>query len=496
VSSARRWWRHRATIAVAAAGVAIGGHWLVHLAEPEAPFAPFSLANWIIRRAPPGLATTAIEQLGHNALRVLAAATIVAAFGLALLLRHVRAPWLVGVAAVLTVGAAALDPVPRTTTWTAAAATVAAGAVFAVHVLATPAETPTPTGAVLRRRQFLAGASLLVAAGVLGTQAIRRVARQVTAAVVRADRGAQVPRDAAFSNIADLSLVVTPRRDHYTVDINLDDPIVHETSWRLRIRGAASRQVELSLAELRAMPTLERLAALACISNPVGGDLVGNSRWTGVPVRDLLRLVGPHPDARFLEARGADGYAETLPLAAVQGDDALVAFAMNGALLPHGHGFPARLRVPSRYGVKNVKWLTELVILDQDKRGYWGARGWDHNAIVHTQSRIDTPQHGDLVGERFTIAGIAWAGDRRIARVEVSTNDGATWQEAQLEQQADPLSWRRWQTDLRLGPGDHPLVVRAVDGHGDRQPPDRAPPHPSGATGWHRIVVTVSDLVS
>jgi DMSO/TMAO reductase YedYZ molybdopterin-dependent catalytic subunit len=270
-------------------------------------------------------------------------------------------------------------------------------------------------------------------------------------------------------------------------------PIVDEGSWRLRIGGAVRREVELSLADLRAMPTVERLAALACISNPLGGNLVGNSRWTGIPVGDLLRLAGPRPDAIFLEVRGADGYAETLPLAALDGDEALAAFAMNGVLLPRRHGSPARLRVASRYGIKNVKWLTELTVLDRAMRGYWGARGWDRGGIVRTQSRIDTPRHGELVGQGFTMAGVAWAGDRRITCVEVSTDDGTTWQEARLEQEADPLSWRRWRIDLRLRPGDHPLTVRAVDGRGDTQVPDRTPPHPSGATGWHRIVVTVAD---
>ena len=491
--SAHRWWRGAATVSVAAAGAAIGGQWLLHVAEPEAPFAPFSLANWVIRRAPPGWATAAIEQLGHNAQRALATATILAAFGVALVLRRLRAPWLAGIAVVLTVGAAVLDPVPRHSTWTAAAAVVAAGAILAVHILGGGTQTPTATGPLAGRRQFLAAAGLLVTAGVLGAQALRQVARQVTAGVVRADRRAHAPRDAAFSGLAGLSPAVTSRGDHYTVDIDLDDPLVDEASWRLRIGGAVSREVELSLADLRAMPTVERLAALACISNPVGGDLVGNSRWTGVPIGAVLRLAGPRPGATFLEARGADGYAETLPLTAVDGDDALVAFAMNGALLPRGHGFPARLRIPSRYGIKNVKWLTELVVLDQGKLGYWGARGWDRDGIVRTQSRIDTPRHGDLVERRFTAAGIAWAGDRRIARVEVSTDDGATWQPARLEHETDPLSWRRWRIDLRLGPGDRPLTVRAVDGRGSSQAPDRTPPHPSGATGWHRIVVTVSD---
>ncbi len=308
-----RLWPRPTTVSLTAAGAAIGGQWLLHIAEPQAPFAPFSLANWIIRRAPPGWATTAIEQLGHNALRALATVTIAAAFGLALVLRRLRAPWLVGIAAVLTVAAAALDPVPRATTWTTAAAALAAGAVLAVHIVGAGAGAPPSAGLQSGRRQFLAAAGLFVTAGVLGAQAVRHVARQGNAGVVRADRRAQVPSDAAFDNVVDLSPAVTPRGDHYIVDIDLDDPIVDEGSWRLRIGGAVRREVELSLADLRAMPTVERLAALACISNPLGGNLIGNSRWTGIPVGDLLRLAGPRPDAILLEARGADGYAETLP---------------------------------------------------------------------------------------------------------------------------------------------------------------------------------------
>jgi hypothetical protein len=229
-------------VSLTAAGAAIGGQWLLHIAEPQAPFAPFSLANWIIRRAPTGWATTAIEQLGHNALRALATATIAAAFGLALVLRRLRAPWLAGIAAVLTVAAAALDPVPRATTWTTAAAGLAAGAVLAVHMLGAGAGTPPTAGLRPGRRQFLAAAGLFVTAGVLGAQAVRHVARQRNAGVVRADRRAQVPSDAAFDNVAGLSPAVTPRGDHYIVDIDLDDPhrrrgVMAATDRRRRASG-------------------------------------------------------------------------------------------------------------------------------------------------------------------------------------------------------------------------------------------------------------------
>lgn len=466
---------------------------MLHVAHPSAPFAPFSLAAWVARRSPPALATTAIDTLGHNALRILASAAIAGAFALAVVLRGAPPAAVAAIAGTITAGAAVVDPTSPSTAGTVAAAAVAAGAVLAVRALARPSAGPAAVETTRGRRQVLVGGGLLVGAAVLGVQAARRATRHVTAALVRADRPATVPRDRGFAAVDGLSPVVTSRADHYTVDVDIEDPVVDAGSWRLRVHGAVGHDLELSLADLRALPTVERLAALSCISNPVGGHLVGNSRWTGVPVRDLLRLARLHDGATSIEARGADGYAETLPLAAVLGGDALVAFAMNGALLPRRHGFPARLRVPSRYGVKNVKWLTDLVVLEQAKLGYWGARGWDRDAVVRTQSRIDTPRHGDRVPRRFTTAGIAWAGDRRISRVEVSTDDGATWRAAELEREADVLSWRRWKLDLTLPPGDRAVVVRTVDGAGDVQAEDRAPPHPSGATGWHRVVVTVAD---
>jgi Oxidoreductase molybdopterin binding domain/Mo-co oxidoreductase dimerisation domain len=239
------------------------------------------------------------------------------------------------------------------------------------------------------------------------------------------------------------------------------------------------------------MPTVERLVAMCCISNPVGGPLVGNARWTGVPLADLLRQAGPTAAAVTVEAVAADGYRETYPLPALAGQDVLVAFGMNGAELPQQHGYPARLLVPGRYGMKSVKWLTRLALLPAPAAGYWEQRGWDPVATIRTQSRIDVPADHDAVPPRFTVAGIAWAGDRRVARVQVLADDHGPWMPAVLERQADPLGWRRWRLGLELPPGLHTLAVRAVDGTGQVQAAERLPPHPSGASGYHRIVVRV-----
>jgi DMSO/TMAO reductase YedYZ molybdopterin-dependent catalytic subunit len=308
---------------------------------------------------------------------------------------------------------------------------------------------------------------------------------------VRADDPARLDPDPSLDSVAGLSPAVTSRRRHYVVDIDLDDPVADGDAWRLEIGGAAASPVRWSLDDLRSMPTVERLITLSCISNIVGGPLIGTARWTGVPLPDLLRPARPSTRARFLVARAVDGYRESFPLSEARRRDALVAFAMNGSLLPRAHGFPARLLVPGHYGMKQVKWLERLDLVEDDPVGYWGQRGWDTAAVVRTGSRFDVPRAGDDVSSRFTAAGVAWAGDRRISQVELSADDGRTWRAARLERELDPLAWRRWSLELDLPPGVHPLTVRAVDGAGQVQDPDRRAPHPSGASGYHRIVVNV-----
>ena len=257
------------------------------------------------------------------------------------------------------------------------------------------------------------------------------------------------------------------------------------------MHGAVRHPLSLTLADLRDLFTVERLVNMSCISNTVGGPLVSNSLWTGVALADLLARAAPLAGARTLMAQGADGYFDTAPLALAREPEALVAFGMDGAALPREHGFPARLLLPGRYGFKSVKWLQELVVLTTSPEGYWEQRGWDGDGTIRTESRFDVPEDHSQVRSSFVAAGIAWAGARGISRVEVSTDDGQSWAAADLERAADGPSWRRWKVTLKLAPGIYPLIVRATDGTGEVQEALERAPHPSGASGYHRIVVTV-----
>src|SRR6266536_737197 len=403
--------------------------------------------GWLVPAVAALAAQWLLHLLGHQALHVVTAMCVAGALALGFALRRATPRVLGGVALVASLGAAWLDPRGPGPPWALAAGAVAAlAAVLAsLAVAARPGGQRAGRAMDPGRRRLLAGIALAAGAAALGGAAARRVLQPAQAGLVIADRPTVIPHDPSFAGIAGLSAVVTPTTDHYVVDIDLADPAVPAGGWALRVDGAIARPLRLTLADLRAMPTVERLVTMCCISNPVGGPLVGNARWTGVPLAEL----------------------------------------------PQQHGYPARLLVPGRYGMKSVKWLTRLALLQAPAAGYWEQRGWDPVATIRTQSRIDVPADHTAVPPRFTVAGIAWAGDRRVARVQVLADDHGPWMPAVLEREADPLGWRRWRLGLELPPGLHTLAVRAVDGTGQVQAAERLPPHPSGASGYHRIVVRV-----
>jgi DMSO/TMAO reductase YedYZ molybdopterin-dependent catalytic subunit len=299
---------------------------------------------------------------------------------------------------------------------------------------------------------------------------------------------------AAQLDVAGLDPVVTPNDRFYRIDTALQVPRVDAASWRLRVTGMVDRPLELSLDDLLAREVVEADVTLACVSNEVGGRLVGNARWRGVRLDDLLAEAGVRPGATQVVGRSVDGFTAGFPTATLDGRDVLVAVGMNGAPLPFEHGFPARLVVPGLYGyVSATKWLAEIELTTLEALdGYWIPRGWAKEAPIKTASRIDVPRPGSDVAPGPTpIAGVAWAPTRGIDRVEVAVDDGP-WQAARLAAAIGPDSWRQWVLDWDATPGEHSLRVRATDGTGATQTEQRADPVPDGASGWHTVTVRVT----
>jgi DMSO/TMAO reductase YedYZ molybdopterin-dependent catalytic subunit len=286
-----------------------------------------------------------------------------------------------------------------------------------------------------------------------------------------------------------------PAGDFYRIDTALVVPRLRAEDWQLRIHGLVDREVRLDYAALLAGRLVERDVTLTCVSNEVGGDLVGNATWLGLPIGPLLREAGLRPEADMVLSTSADGFTVSTPLAALtDGRDALLAIGMNGGPLPLEHGFPVRMVVPGLYGyVSATKWLVDLEVTRFDRDvAYWTTRGWAERAPVKTESRIDVPRDGArLAAGRVAVAGVAWAQHRGIERVEVRV-DGGPWQEARLGADASIDTWRQWVLPWDAAPGRHTLRVRATDRTGTPQTGVETPVSPDGATGWHTITVDVT----
>ncbi len=293
-----------------------------------------------------------------------------------------------------------------------------------------------------------------------------------------------------LARIRGLGPVITPVKDHYVVSKNFVDPRVDGARWKLKLHGLVDHPLELGLSDLRSLPSVTRSTTLICISNEVGGHLVGNSLWTGVPMRDLLEMAGVRAGATHLVLRAADNYADSFPLDVGRRDGTMVAYLQDGEPLVRAHGFPARVLAPGLYGMKNVKWLMDIEVVDRDFTGYWEQRGWSQKAVVQTMSRIDTPT-ATVLGGDAAIGGIAFAGLRGVKAVQVSVDGGKSWQPATLRPADNPYSWTLWGFEWQAGPGEYDVLVRAVDGRGQLQTARRSQPLPDGATGYQQVKVRV-----
>ena len=306
------------------------------------------------------------------------------------------------------------------------------------------------------------------------------------------------PADASI-DVPGMPDLITPASSFYLIDTALTSPSIDANNWKLSVKGAVDNPVEFSYKDLLGMPTREADITLSCVSNTIGGGLVSNGRWTGVLLSDVLAEAGMSRDkitaaSKQLVGRSVDGFTAGFKTdIALDGRNALVAFGLNGSELPVKHGYPVRLVIPGLYGyISATKWLTEIELTNWNFDAYWIQRTWSKEGPVKTQSRIDTLSAGDnLSPGKNPIGGIAWAPHRGIEKVEVSTDGGETWNTASLASQLAEDTWRQYVYDWNATPGDHTLQVRATDGTGETQTASEAPPHPSGATGYHTVDVSV-----
>ncbi|MFE9653725.1 molybdopterin-dependent oxidoreductase [Micromonospora sp. NPDC006431] len=537
--------RRRAALAgVTAAAVAIGS------AEPVAVLtgprsAPLiAVGGLVVDLVPEPLKQVAIALFGRydKIALLVGTAVLLAAFAALLGVLAARRLWAgaagiagfaaLGVAAALTrAGADAADALPSLvggglgalTLWAFVAGPLRVdpgpAAPATPHRATSPGPIPPPAVAALAReepvagweplergdpgprRRFLRGVGLLAGtaavAGLGGHWLAGRrgvsAARQAVALPTPVAPAPPVPAGADLS-VSRLAPYVTPNREFYRIDTALVVPQVDPATWRLRIHGRVRKPIELSFADLLARPMVERYVTLACVSNEVGGDLIGNARWLGVPIKELLDEAEPEEGADQVVGRSVDGWTCGTPTAVLRdGRDALLAVGMNGEPLPVEHGFPVRMVVPGLYGyVSACKWVTELELTRfADFDAYWVPRGWSAQAPIKTQSRIDTPRpRNRLTAGPVTVAGVAWAQHRGIRTVDVRV-DGGPWQQATLAPTVSVDTWVQWSWRWAATPGEHTLQVRASDADGDTQPGELRPVAPDGATGWHTVRVTV-----
>jgi DMSO/TMAO reductase YedYZ molybdopterin-dependent catalytic subunit len=478
-----------------------------------------AVADRIIALTPAAVVGAAIDLLGPaNRLALLLGMMVVAAAAGALIgVWAARWRWAAPVclAPFTLLGAAAgiADPLLPTTT---AVVAPLAGALAGVVVLwrfpgtAAPATATPTTGTALgdpaappvpsRRDVLVWGASaagtalaFAVTGRVLQTRAVRGDLPGDLALPAPAEPLPPPPARASL-DVEGISPLITPNDDFFRIDTAFRLPRIDPDTHVVRVTGMVDRPYALSYADLLEMSDTEADVTLTCVSNEVGGDLIGNARWLGVPLDRLLERAGVQLGANQVVGRAVDGWTAGFPLEVLDGRPALVAVGMNGEPLPVKHGFPVRLVIAGLYGyVSDTKWLAEIELTTFDAYdAYWVRRGWAQQGPIKTQSRIDVPRaRGSVSAGPVMVAGVAWAGERGIATVEVSIDDGP-WQGAELADELAATTWRQWRLAWDADPGDHTLRVRATDGAGKTQTDVVSPPAPDGATGHHTIRMSVT----
>ncbi|WP_421740871.1 molybdopterin-dependent oxidoreductase [Cellulomonas sp.] len=416
--------------------------------------------------------------------------------------------WAWGATLVVVLGAAAgLAAMARPDAGTLAAAPAIVGAVAGLLTLRAlvrrlPGAPGRPAPEGVRRRAFLQATAAAGALGLVGVALGRAIGAGARGAQ-SARAAIRIPRPATTAAPVPAGVDVgvegvgpwqTPADEFYRIDTALVVPQVDPSTWTLRVHGMVEQEVTLTWDELLASHLVEAWVTLACVSNPVGGDLIGNQKWLGLPLADVLARARPTADADMVLSRSVDGFTASTPLAALtDGRDALLAIAMDGEPLPVEHGFPVRMVVPGLYGyVSATKWVTELrVTRFADATAYWTDRGWSPEGPIKTQSRIEVPRPSSSVpAGSVVVAGTAWAQHRGVTGVQVRVDEGS-WNDATLADDGGIDSWRQWSWTWDAEPGEYQLFVRASDPQGP-QTGAVAGVIPDGATGYDTVRVTVT----
>ena len=458
----------------------------------------------VIDRVPVGLKEFAIRSFGTNdklvLLLTMAAIIVVLAAVAGVLARRRLGAGLVVVGLLGLVGVAAAVTRPDSSPLSPLPSVLGAGAgAYALTVLTRRLLRTGPGEGPQRRTVLLGAAAVAAAASAGGGQLlVERRSAEASRDAIRLPAPAD-PAPALPAGIdpgpSGLTPYATRSADFYRIDTALSVPDVKAEDWSLRIHGMVGEELTLTFDDLLAMPLRERWITLTCVSNEVGGSYVGNARWLGYPLKDLLERVRPGSGADMVYATSTDGFTLSAPLAdLVDGRDAMLAVGMNGEPLPREHGFPVRMVVPGLYGyVSACKWVTDLEITTfASKTAYWTDRGWSAKGPIKTASRIDVPQSFATVrAGRVPVAGVAWAQHRGVQKVEVSVDRGE-WAVAELVPSVSEDTWCQWVYDWDASEaGSHTLQVRATDGTGATQTQDVAAPVPDGASGWDSVTVTV-----
>ena len=505
--------RDAALAGIAAAAAGLGAAELLAGLVPGAPSPVIAVGDLVISLQPPGAKQLVVDLFGQadkvilNLVVVLVALVATAGIAIAARTRPVIATAGITAGGLLALGAGLRDPLadPLLSVVVALVASLIVwyGLRWLLRLAARRMTPPVAEMPAWGRRRFL-GTSI----GVLGAAAVGGVFGRTLLASAREGAVPQLgalplpgttapPLPAGASlDVEGITPLVTPTERFYRIDTALLVPRPRLETWRLRLKGMVETPFELTYDELVAMPLVEQYVTIACVSNEVGGDLVGNALWRGVRLKDLLQQAGVSPDATQIVGRSVDGFTAGFPTvhALAEEREALVAVGMNGEPLPSNHGFPARLIVPGLFGyVSATKWLTEIELTTLDAfDAYWVPLGWAKQGPILTQSRIDVPRTGtSLAAGAHAIAGVAWAPDRGISAVEVQVDD-ADWAPAELSAAISDATWVQWLYRWEAAAGDHVIRVRATDGDGEVQEERRTPPPPDGARGYHTVGISVA----